>query len=106
MGPDEILKYAADNCPYKKFKWHTEDMCKNCREVAEEIRAIAKKEADDARKKEKEDMALAVLNIIKIERQTIMTMQSGFFSKLFGVRGAALTSVEMIERAIKKLRDE
>ena len=48
MRQDEILAYAADNCPYKKFKWHTEDMCDNCREVAEEIKAIVVSRVYDA----------------------------------------------------------
>jgi aminopeptidase-like protein len=46
MGHDEIMKFAAENCRYKKFKWHTEEMCDHCREDAIQINEICTKIVD------------------------------------------------------------
>jgi hypothetical protein len=113
----DILKYAADNCPYKKFKWHTEEMCDNCRKVADEISDIANAMVEKAREEvnvkcqermqlQKKDMLNDILGIIRKERENVMEFKSGFFSKLFGIRKAALTSVAMIDKSVKEMESE
>lgn len=99
MEEDAIMKYAAETCRYKKFKWHTEDMCDNCRKVAEEIRKISNglcREAVKARQKE----------IVAIVEDTVVSCikgekaNAGFFEFLTGAAKGAADAIENAGKSI------
>ena len=93
MKSDKVRKWASRNCPYKKFKWHTEDMCKNCIKDAEEIESIM--ELDRA------DLVGEVLN--EIYDQTLAADEMGFFGRLFGRRLAVLNALDSLKMKVKKI---
>ncbi len=119
MIPDVIMQWAAENCPYKSFKWHTEEMCDNCREVAKELQQIVfdkvkkAEEKQEARSKIEKAEALKkwqtsicrILDGANDAEEDRIKRDFGFFSKLFGKTSAALEVVGHMRSTAKRIME-
>jgi len=99
MEEDAIIKYAAENCRYRKFKWHTEYMCDNCRKVAEDIRKIC----DGIVKQRGKERDKEIVGIVESTSHSCIKAEkagAGFFDFM---TGSSKRAADAIENACKSI---
>lgn len=93
MKSKAIRKWAAGNCPYKKFKWHTEEMCKNCTKDAEQIEKLIEEDKQD----------LTAQFMAEIAEAKSQAEDISLIGRLFGRKAAVLSALEELKTKAKQI---